>query len=143
MRNQSQHRKINVVLNQVVQDQSKGMRYERQHEIDCFHRMPEGGGSIRVTRDAKTMQVKDKGIIKKSRLADINVFSPNRALDYRISVNVELPETQLPQGEPDYTREKNRLHYTHQNVCIDLTTVHAADKVSHSLDPLLLEEGSC
>lgn len=38
------------------------------------------------------MTVKDKGIIKKKRLADINIFSPNRALDYRISVNVEEPQ---------------------------------------------------
>lgn len=68
------------------------MRYERQHEVDCFHRMPEIGGSVRVTRDAQTMTVKDKGIIKKKRLADINIFSPNRALDYRISVNVEEPQ---------------------------------------------------
>lgn len=68
------------------------MKYERQHEVDCFHRMPEIGGSVRVTRDAQSMIVKDKGIIKKKRLADINVFSPNRALDYRISVNVEEPQ---------------------------------------------------
>ncbi|UZJ53152.1 hypothetical protein CBS101457_002472 [Exobasidium rhododendri] len=122
---ESQHRKINGVLNTIVQDQSQGMRYERQQEIDCFHRTPEG--SVRVTRDAKTMIVKEKGIMRKRRLADINIFSPNRALDYRISVNVEVPESEVPSGEPDYTREKNRLHYTHQNVCIDLTQVHAAD----------------
>jgi hypothetical protein len=32
-------------------------------------------------------------------------------------------------SEPDYTREKNRMHYTHQNMCIDLTSVKTADKV--------------
>lgn len=89
---ESQHKKINAVLNQLVTDQSKGVRYERQHEIDCFHSIPEGGGKVRVTRDAKTMIVKEKGIMRKRRLADINIFSPNRALDYRISVNVEVPE---------------------------------------------------
>jgi polynucleotide 5'-triphosphatase len=80
------------VLNQLVTDSSKGVKYERQTEVDCFHRQPEG--SVRVTRDAKTMKIKDKGIMRKKRLADINVFSPNRELDYRISVNVEVPESE-------------------------------------------------
>jgi hypothetical protein len=80
------------VLNQIVTDQTKGMKYERQHEIDSFHRQPEG--SVRVTKDAKTKAIKEKGIMRKKRIADINVFSPNRALDYRISVNVEVPESE-------------------------------------------------
>lgn len=74
------------------------MRYERQQEVDCFHRMPEGRGSVRVTRDAKTMIVKENGIMSKKRLADINIFSPNRSLDYRISVNVEVPECECAVG---------------------------------------------
>lgn len=96
---QSQHKRLNTVLNQIVQEQARGMRYERQHEIDCFFRAPEGGGSVRVTRDAKTMVAKDKGIMRKTRLADINIFSPNRALDYRISVNVEEPVCALSGSE--------------------------------------------
>jgi polynucleotide 5'-triphosphatase len=87
---QTQHKKVNTVLNGIVQDQTKGMRYERQLETDSFHRTPEG--SVRVTRNKGSADVKEKGIIRKRRLADLNIFSPNQVLDYRISVNVEVPE---------------------------------------------------
>jgi hypothetical protein len=103
------------------------MKYERQQEIDCFYRGREGAGSkIRVTKDAKTMVTKEKGIVMKKRLADINIYSPNQSLDYRISVNVEEPvceyimdkrnvqgnfahgdnffSVEEPNGEPDFTR---------------------------------------
>lgn len=47
-----------------------------------------------------------------------------------------LSPAEEPTGEPDYTREKNRLHYTHQNICVDLTQVHSADKVCRLLSAL-------
>lgn len=38
-----------------------------------------------------------------------------------------FPAAEEPRDEPDYTREKNRLHYVHQRIFIDLTQVHAPD----------------
>lgn len=87
---QGQHRSINNFLNRAVEDRKRGIKYERQNEIDYFYRQ-EGGASVRVTRDAGTMQVKEGGIVIKRRIADLNVICPNHDLDYRISINVEQP----------------------------------------------------
>ena len=54
-----------------------------------------GGGraKIRVTREEKSGQLKEGGkpSIEKSRVADMNIFSPKRAFDFRISISVEDP----------------------------------------------------
>ncbi|PWN87772.1 mRNA triphosphatase CET1 [Acaromyces ingoldii] len=135
---ESQHRSINNFLNRAVEDRKRGIKYERQNEIDYFYRQ-EGGASVRVTRDAGTMQVKEGGIVIKRRIADLNVICPNHDLDYRISINVEQPMSELPVGEPDRHREKNRLHYTHQRLCIDLTQVHMPDNPKQPSNELELE----
>lgn len=144
----AQHRRINTLLNQAVEHGKGGIKYERQNEVDLFfpdHAAGGGGGKIRVTKDAKTFAT--KAVIMKRRLADLNVFCPNHTLDYRISVNVEEPRgesrraprspsptfliqhlaitAEPPTDESDFQREKNRLHYTHQRICVDLTQVHA------------------
>lgn len=93
------------------------IRYVHTREIDAFYdpgrsssssshnndssSSSSGGGSgggggggrqkIRVTRDERTGQVKagGKACIRKSRVADMNVFSPKRSFDFRISISVE------------------------------------------------------
>lgn len=92
---EAQHRSINNFLNRAVEDRKRGIKYERQNEIDYFYRQEGGGGaSVRVTRDAANMQVKENGIVIKRRIADMNVFCPNHDLDYRISINIEQPMSQ-------------------------------------------------
>lgn len=44
---------------------------------------------MRVTRDEKTGAVLE--CVRKIRLADLNIYSPKRAADWRISVNLEVP----------------------------------------------------
>lgn len=42
-----------------------------------------------MTRDEKTGEVTQ--IVKKIRLGDLNIYSPKRPADWRISVNMEVP----------------------------------------------------
>lgn len=86
-----QHAKINELLNLAVEHSKGKVRYERQQEVDLFFADPSGGGKIRVTKDAASF--KTKAVIKKTRIADLNIFCPNFAFDYRISVNVEEPSS--------------------------------------------------
>ena len=103
--------------------------YQRRKEIDYHHTGP--SGKVRVTRDAESLQIKPNGVITKSRIADLNVYCPNRAFDYRISINTETPAPE-PTSDHSSVREKNRLSYTHQNFNVDLTQVTQPERVSPS-----------
>jgi len=52
----------------------------------------------------------------------MNIYSPKWRVDWRISVNLEIPE-RPPTGSPEKTRKKDRLSYTHETSKIDLTQV--------------------
>jgi len=65
------------------------------------------------------------------------VYSPKRAADWRISVNVEVPTPQ-PMGTPTHTRRKDRISYSHEEFSIDLTQVTST--VSDSKAPEVLHE---
>lgn len=77
------------------------IRYLHTKEIDSFYhstRSIAGGAAgktkVRVTRDQITNQIKqnDPSVsVMKSRIADMNVYSPKRGFDFRISVSVEEP----------------------------------------------------
>ncbi|RXW25371.1 hypothetical protein EST38_g524 [Candolleomyces aberdarensis] len=75
---------------------------------------------IRVTRDEKTSTVVQ--CVKKIRLGDLNIYSPKRAADWRVSVSLEVPASH-PLGSPSYSRRKDRMRYTHEEFMIDLTQV--------------------
>ncbi|KAF3922562.1 hypothetical protein ABW21_db0207778 [Orbilia brochopaga] len=82
---------------------------------------------LRVTTDQKSGRVLNK--IIKGRIADLNVFSPRTAFDWRISVNMEMPwkgevDRLVPQAAAD--RNKDRLSYHHLCFSVDLTQVTAA-----------------
>lgn len=114
------------------------VRYKHVVLIDEFY---SGGGSserIRVTRDKITGQIIES--LAKRRVADLEITSPKRKIDWRISVNIEQPirvspplccrpegtadhRSAPPQGHPMFTREKDRLIYEHQHFKIDLTQV--------------------
>jgi hypothetical protein len=73
------------------------IRYAHTKEIDSFYAHAGGQGKdrtkVRVTRDEKTGQIKagGKACIEKSRVADMNIYSPKRGFDFRISISVEQP----------------------------------------------------
>lgn len=166
---QLQHASYNRLLNSLVSRSGESsytgarVSYQRRKEIDYFHPTPTGG-RIRVTRDADTLAVKPNGIIQKQRIADLNIFCPQRAFDYRISINVEntgklplpTPHTKVsprsidplivhtntapePTSEHVSIREKNRLSYTHQNFIVDLTQVVLPEKPSEPIHELEIE----
>lgn len=71
----------------------------------------------------------------------MNVYSPKRLFDWRLSVSMESPgesatlngatcvglilvaEAHLPNVEPSLSRSKDRISYTHQLFTVDLTQV--------------------
>lgn len=74
------------------------IRYLHTKEIDAFYHSSQtiSGGAIgktkvRVTRDQNSGQIKNdpKASVRKSRIADMNIYSPKRGFDFRISVSVE------------------------------------------------------
>ena len=93
-----------------------------------------------MTRNDKTREV--IATVKKVRLGNLDIYSPKRAADWRISVNVEVPGAYLlilvvhgrdrfspfltvqhPLGSPVYSRRKDRISYTHEEFVVDLTQV--------------------
>ncbi|KAJ3352477.1 mRNA-capping enzyme subunit beta [Allomyces javanicus] len=117
----AQHKAFNGVLNQLVQRGK--LRYRHSKEIDVFYRKGRDD-KVRVTLEGKTRQVLPGRTITKQRLASLDVYCPSAPLDYRISINLEIP-TKIPTEVMPDTRErhKDRLSYTHELVQVDLTQV--------------------
>ena len=64
------------------------LRYHHSYLIDSFYNI-EGGDKIRVTRDEKSGEVKE--CLRKIRLGNLDVYSPKWNVDWRVSVNIEVP----------------------------------------------------
>ncbi|KAI8146362.1 CYTH-like domain-containing protein [Fennellomyces sp. T-0311] len=139
-----QHKHFNELLNRRVEKSNKRdykgerIRYAHTYEIDSFH----SGNSSRdekwrVTRDQRTGELKPGGIIEKQRVMNINVHVPKQPLDYRISINLELPRPK-PTGPVLFTRQKDRVSYKHAGIQFDLTQVtggpHKDNGPSHELE---------
>lgn len=147
-----QHKNINNFLNKVFESSKLPNRipldYVHLRERDSFYELPADKYHIlppsiretlnprhktrvRVTTDQKTGKVIKK--IIKARIADLNVYSPMFAFDWRVSVNMEMPytgdyENLYPlgggTGTGDGDRNKDRLSFRHMNLYqIDLTLV--------------------
>lgn len=121
------------------------MEHVHSRQIDAFFEVPleslppliqpyfnrRHNPRVRVTRDQKTGDIIAK--IVKCRVADLDVYSPNTALDWRLSVNIEMNydgdvQGLMPAGEgPDPNsrgeRIKDRVSYMHMFSQIDLTQV--------------------
>jgi hypothetical protein len=124
------------------------LSYAHKRERDTFYEVPpqelppliqnylnpRHKPKIRVTTDQKTGEILAK--IIKCRLADLDVYSPQTNVDWRISVNIEMNYdrdvrnfpiagggSQRPGGE----RIKDRMSYRHLAYQIDLTQVGTAD----------------
>ena len=128
------------------------MSYKHTYECDTFYDLTQSGalalpGSIaaqqgsrysnkakvRITTDQRTG--KEIAKIIKARIADIDIYSPRTAFDWRISVNVEmnflgdmkgLVETERKDGRRA-DRNKDRMSYKHLAYQVDLTQVTPAD----------------
>jgi polynucleotide 5'-triphosphatase len=92
-----QHKHYNALLNKLKEESDKPgyhsspIAYTHTHLVDSFY-APDNLGErekIRVTRNDKTGEV--LATVKKVRLGNLDVYSPKRAADWRISVNVEVP----------------------------------------------------
>ena len=92
-----QHKHYNTRLNNLKEDSDKPgahsspIAYTHSHLVDSFY-TPENvrdREKVRVTRNEKTGEV--LATVKKVRLGNLDVYSPKRAADWRISVNVEVP----------------------------------------------------
>ncbi|KAJ3405962.1 hypothetical protein HDV05_006241, partial [Chytridiales sp. JEL 0842] len=142
-----QHSYFNQLLNRFVGDPKyKGeVRCKHRKEVDKYYRVD--GRKVRMTFDKQQdMKYIENTTIEKQRIADLNIYCPRSRLDYRISVNVELPmEGAVPVDErPEFTRDKDRLSYSYQAFAFDLTQVsdsNSADKV-HELEIEFLNTAS-
>ncbi|KAJ8661589.1 hypothetical protein O0I10_002857 [Lichtheimia ornata] len=140
----AQHKHFNEMLNALVtKSNARGYRGERIHykhtyETDRFyHPNNNARTKWRVTTNQQTGQLVENGIIEKIRVADLNIHAPTQPLDYRISINLEIPRPK-PTGNPVFERNKDRVSYKHGGIHFDLTQVKgAADKdpdVRHELE---------
>ncbi|EKM79266.1 hypothetical protein AGABI1DRAFT_100277 [Agaricus bisporus var. burnettii JB137-S8] len=135
-----QHKHFNGLLNNLTATSnqpshpSSPLHHSHHFLKDSFYTSDRG--KIRVTRDEKTDAVE---CIQKIRLGDLNIYSPKRSADWRVSVSVEVP-CPRPIGTATLTRRKDRLSYSHEEFSIDLTQVTsttsaaAAPQIFHELE---------
>ncbi|PCH39732.1 mRNA triphosphatase CET1 [Wolfiporia cocos MD-104 SS10] len=137
----SQHKHFNTLLNNLKMAPTPAspspINYAHLHVVDSFY-SPDGarGERVRVTRDEKTGTV--TACVRKIRLGSLDIYSPKRAADWRISVNVEVPVS-MPIGVATLTRKKDRMSYAHEEFIIDLTQVTSTNaggpkEVLHELE---------
>ncbi|KAH9480350.1 mRNA-capping enzyme subunit beta [Psilocybe cubensis] len=161
-----QHKHFNTLLNKLKMESPSGaspLGYSHLYLIDSFYAfdpssssgagasssssssggMGMGGGGergergekVRVTTDEKTKAVIE--CVRKVRLGDLNVYSPKREADWRVSVNLEIPVPR-PTGTSTHTRRKDRISYSHEEFKIDLTQVTSS--MSPNAPPQTLHE---
>ncbi|GAA5877630.1 hypothetical protein JCM8547_007125 [Rhodosporidiobolus lusitaniae] len=125
----NQHKSFNRLLNSRVEESAHpsypfaAVRYAHTREADTFHEVftpGQGKRKVRVTKDQKGQRAAKA--VEKVRVADMNVYSPKRMFDWRVSVSLENPAP-LPDTPPTHTRYKDRISYTHQLFTVDLTQV--------------------
>ena len=128
------------------------MKYKHTYECDTFYALSQQGRlhlprsiqehidprngrtipKVRVTTENKTGELIAQ--IIKTRVADMDIYSPRTLFDWRISVNLEMKiEGDLRQyiepgdvGKSATDRSKDRLSYKHLQYQIDLTQVSPA-----------------
>ncbi|KAL1408481.1 mRNA-capping enzyme subunit beta [Vanrija albida] len=124
--NKKQHFALNGLLNSAVEGAARTptpLKFFRARQVDSFHSAQ--GGKVRVSRDPQGAVIPD-GVVKKSNIAHLNVYSPREAFDWRVSCNTETP-AELPTSPAQNTRQKDRACYRHQLCQVDLTVVTARE----------------
>ncbi|KAL1914671.1 uncharacterized protein VTP21DRAFT_8082 [Calcarisporiella thermophila] len=137
-----QHRNFNQILNKrVLETQSseyRGAKVQYKHTRERDRYFEQNGKKVRVTTDQKSGEL--VAVVEKVRLANLNVYSPGTQLDFRISVNLEIPR-EVPHGNCTYERNKDRLSYRHQIWQFDLTQVKIGEqRANSSVPPELMHE---
>jgi hypothetical protein len=97
------------------------------------------GREVKVRRTMSTKTNELRAQIIKTRIADLEVYSPMTAFDYRISISLEIPWDGPPQHlqaskDSGRDRQKDRVSYRHHAYQIDLT------QISHASSPDLQHE---
>ncbi|KAG8533083.1 uncharacterized protein KY384_001866 [Bacidia gigantensis] len=138
------------------------MDYKHTREVDTFFDLTQQGLmalpaslnvknnkiKVRITRDQKTGN--ELARIVKTRLADVEIYSPFNQVDWRVSVNVEMDfqgdlrdliETD-DRNSKRTERNKDRLSYKHQAYQIDLTQVTPSEGSSYKEHELEIEVSS-
>ncbi|KAH9851628.1 mRNA capping enzyme [Lenzites betulinus] len=135
-----QHQHYNKLLNTLKTMPSAAhpgstLAYQHLHLIDTFYQSDGGGhgDKVRVTRDERTSEVRE--CVRKIRLADINIYSPKRPADWRVSVNLEVP-VPPPLGQSTHSRKKDRMQYSHEEFVIDLTQVTSSSGMNSKQEVL-------
>ncbi|KAJ2627657.1 mRNA-capping enzyme subunit beta [Coemansia sp. RSA 1694] len=136
---QQQHAMFNKLLNQRVDEtrrpEFRGSRIEYKHtkEIDHFYRVE--GTRVRVTTDKESGQV--LAVITKTKIADLNIYSPRTKLDIRITINEEQPleRPDVDAHKPIMERHKDRLSYKQDLWSFDLTQVISPEHESGPVNP--------
>lgn len=138
----SQHHHFNTLLNNLgtppanTETPRTPLKYSHTKHVDTFYTSPDNPhDKLRVTTDETTGKFIES--IKKVRLGDLNIYSPKKNADWRISVNLEIPSPQ-PTGPPLFTRKKDRMTYTHQYCNVDLTQVRQI--MGPAAQPVVLHE---
>jgi len=135
----NQHKRYNTLLNELKTSSalpshpSSPLNYTHLYLVDSFYTAEHGKDKTRVTRDEKTGVVTES--VRKVRLGDLNIYSPKRSCDWRVSVNLEIPVPH-PVGSPARTRRKDRMNYSHEEFNIDLTQVTASSSSGGSPEVL-------
>lgn len=109
---QRQHANLNQILNKEVEHCSGRagphpllqphtfypISYKHTYTTDTFFPASQAAQEMgfphakrRVTRDDKTGRVVE--CLEKTKVGDLNIFSPNEEFDWRVSVNMEVPGT--------------------------------------------------
>ena len=126
------------------------MSYVHTHECDTFYELSQSGqlslpasiraqlnprhnkAKVRITTNQKTGEVIAR--IIKARVADIDIYSPRTAFDWRVSVNLEMnfegdmrDLVEVQEGQRRGDRNKDRMSYRHLAYQIDLTQVKPAE----------------
>ncbi|CDZ96449.1 mRNA capping enzyme, beta subunit, structural domain [Phaffia rhodozyma] len=147
----SHHKHYNQLLNHQTSTTRHApvpISYAHLLETDTTRKLPDGR-QVRIRTDKKTGGVVE--VVEKVRLGDLNVYSPLRKFDWRLSISTEKPIPTVPtEGQDVFIRKKDRLSYSHQAVRVDLTqvTTQNEEKRHHELEveildaPQLLEEAA-
>lgn len=93
----AQHKHFNTLLNELKISSSQPgyassspLDYHHLRLVDSFYPSETNDREkIRVTRDEKSGAVIE--CMRKIRLGDLNIYSPKRLADWRVSVNLEVP----------------------------------------------------
>lgn len=130
----AQHKAFNQHLNAAVEESNRNKTrrpiiYKHTYMTDTIYK-----DRKRVTTNDKTGEVVE--VIRKEKIDNLHILSPNTPFDLRISVNLEHPaEKTGDEGEPMKVRKKDRLTYTHQNYQMDLTQVKSpGSATTHELE---------